>query len=575
MLRLLPSLAVFASTLLTVQAWAECDTTQGGTLAGIDVDGAEHTNVDDIVAAIGVEVGEELPITELTNIENAVAALGSFARVKAILVAGDEGGCRLAVTVEEYPLVQKLEFEGVTVLAAEKLTGEITTHVGDLPNLQTVQADAELIAEIYHRSGYDAAGVTEVDLTGGVVTFTIDEGRIVRVDVKGARRTGKNRVLELLEIREGDVYNSFTLHEAQTRLYRTGLFALVGFGTEVLGEDDGDPEGIALTVRVQEFVAPSFQAHFSANQSVTLLGASQEERNVRRGHGIRVWGDFEVGSPADLAGTGFDDFYHFEIGGEFRQFRPPWRPYNAVLGVEYDRTKRRERPDLGIRYSLDAPIARAVLAFPLSDNAQGAVAAYAGWFQVQNFSSVLPERFRRYESGAHGRAELSTEYTLARGLETPGQLSARAGVELTEGRNPFGYLEVRGRYGYTLPYGKAVLTGEAGLLGGSDIPYWREFRLGSSRGPIGYPRDFVFARNFAVGELAYEIPVWADLVVIRPSYQAAVYATANDDGFRNSVALRAAVGPEFLRASAGVAAPLEKNFQEIWWTLEFQLGTPF
>ncbi len=514
----------------------------------------------------------------LARIESAVAETGWFESATAVFGASEEE-CVLRIRVREYAPAQEIRFPDAKAYPADALLPLLETKVGAKPNRRALETDGEKIAAKYHEDGYRAARFLHAEVDGSVVSFHVSEGRIARIEVVGALRTRPKRVRKVLGIRAGDLYNSRALVEGQAALYRTGLFSLVGFGVEPVSE--GESEKLVLTVTVGELTAPYSRTEVFSDRGVSAAAIEARLRNVGAGHSARLSVALDGVSPPDLAREGFDEYYVAGGTAELRLFRPDPAAPGARIAFDMERVHGRVREDLGLRqHVVDLPAGRLTGDIPVV-NARGwegigTVTARLGWRHVE----ALPLAGGRLDvdRGPWGGGEVGLELSRIAGVEVPAEISARAGVEMHSSWKPFSYFAADAKARVAIWRGIRVEgRADAATLTGREVPWFRETALSST--PIGFGRDYGFARHHARGEIAAVAALPRDLVGVSAGWQGAVWSGAADaqgTDDAQSLVLEARIGPEFARVRGGVAAPLPgATTRDLWWFAGLVIATPY
>ena len=567
-----------------------CDDPAGAPVSAIVVSGAEAATDEEVREALGVKPGDLVTPLSLAALESAVLSTGWFDRASVVLSAAD-GGCVLRVRVEEYGPVKAIRFTGRTALPEETLLAAIETKPGEPANRVRTERDADAITERYQEEGFEAARVEDVEIEDGTLTFTIDEGTIARVDVRGARLTGRRRVRAVLGIEPGDVYSSRALIAGQAALYRTGLFSVVGFGVEPIADD---PEGrLVLTVTVTEYRSPYSRTEVFAGQGSGAAGeerglsaASVEARvrNIGAGHSLRATAELLAPAPDELAGSGFDEFYRVRGRGEVALFRPDEAGGGGLVAAEVERVRGRRRDDLGLLTDVDSPALSAGVETPVLRSERvhgfGGFSATGGWREVSVTAPGGPaaEAADAF-SGGFGRGEVGLDLREALGIGVAASfLRVRAGIEVHDGLEPFSFASAGGRILWRVAPGHRVEAAGDGAILSGDVPFWRETPIGGPEGPLGYGRELAFARRHARGRVEYAASIYRDVVGASTGLSAAIWSGADRAAGAldaESAYLELRLGPEFARVRAGAALPLPEADREPWFYAGIVIATPY
>lgn len=571
---------------------APCDDPAGATVSAVVVTGAQAATDEEVRTALGVKPGDTVAPIALAKLEDAVLGTGWFERAS-VVIAPEGDACVLRVRVVEWGIVERVELSGVTAFDASELRAAMKTQPGTPANRRTVEADAADIVARYQVEGYEAARIASIELGGGVVAIRFSEGVIARVDVRGARLTGRWRVRRVLGIQPGSVYNSRALIAGQAALYRTGLFSSVGFGVEPLDRDDTTSDRLVLTVTVTEHRNPFSRTEVFAGQGAGPDGedagfssalVEARLRNVGGGNSLRVFVDVLAPAPDGLAQSGFDEFFRLRTRVDFALFRPEESSGGGLAGLEAERVRGRRRSDLGFTMRSDAPAVSAGIELPVVQSARvlglGGFAGALGYRDVWITPEGAPEGDEtNVWEGLTGRGEVGIDLRESGGMGLePSRLRVRAGLEMHDGLEPFSFATLEGRFVTRVGRRQHLeLSADAALLSG-EVPFFRETALGGREGPAAYGPEHAFARRHARGTLEYAIWSRRSLAGASAGVSALAWGGANDArgvDDEESAFLELRLGPEFARIRAGVAAPLPYRDAAPWLYAGVVIASPY
>ncbi|MFN4098790.1 MAG: outer membrane protein assembly factor BamA [Pararhodobacter sp.] len=125
-------------------------------------------------------------------------------------------GNRLVITVQEYPLIDRVAFEGNRRLNNERLAEAVSSRAGRVYSPATAEADANAIAEAYAGAGRLSARVTPriIERRGGRVdlVFEVVEGAVVeieRISFVGNRSFSERRLRNAIESAQAGRLSAF------------------------------------------------------------------------------------------------------------------------------------------------------------------------------------------------------------------------------------------------------------------------------------------------------------------------------------------------------------------------------
>ena len=147
----------------------------------INVEGNTLIDDDAVVSFARIVRGRNMTASELNAAYQRVAGTGFFRAVDFV-----PRGNTLVINVQEYPLINRVAFEGNRRLNDERLGAAVTSRSGGVYSPATAEADANAIAEAYAGAGRLSARVTPrlIERAGGRVdlVFEVVEGAVVEID---------------------------------------------------------------------------------------------------------------------------------------------------------------------------------------------------------------------------------------------------------------------------------------------------------------------------------------------------------------------------------------------------------
>lgn len=216
-----------------------------------EVQGLVTVPKEEALALIDVPLGE---VGRISKIQEALLRLSRsvyFSEVKVIpeLVPG---GVKLVwefaerTIISEPTFLRGISLAGVTVLSQERAQ----SLVGPLPPGIVSNADVlsalKGLYDYYRREGYFLVDFQGEGVEDGVLLVRVREGKLGRIEVKGANRTADWVILRVLGLRPGQI-----LTEARLAVARQSLMAL-GYFSDVTLTPSGENDEVLLTVEVKE-----------------------------------------------------------------------------------------------------------------------------------------------------------------------------------------------------------------------------------------------------------------------------------------------------------------------------------
>ncbi|KAA2212723.1 outer membrane protein assembly factor BamA [Teichococcus oryzae] len=266
-------------------------------VAGIDVTGNQRIEADTIRSYMLVQPGDAYSADAVDRSLRTLFATGLFRDVR-ISRQGD----RLAVQVQENPIVDQVAFEGNSALSDDTLRPILTLRERAVFTPATAQADRQRLLELYARRGRFAARVEpkviERDQNRVDVVFEITEGEsalISRINFVGNENFSDSRLKEVVASRESAWYRLFSSadtydperlnfdRELLRRYYQREGYADVEI-TDATAELAPDRSGFFLTYTVKE--GPRYRVgEVKLNSSLRNVTAAQLQpvMSIRQG----------------------------------------------------------------------------------------------------------------------------------------------------------------------------------------------------------------------------------------------------------------------------------------------------
>ncbi len=282
----------------------------------VDVRGNQRINKEVILSVIGSKVGDEASAERLERDRAAIEGLGFFRNV-AVLPERVGNNVRVIFSVEEYPVIKKIEVTGSTIFPEGQLTSGLKLKNDQVFNRSNWAADRAAIIRQYTDKGYlvrieDNADVTppDADFEGkGIIRMIIHELRISKVNIKFPDRQIKDRqgnvvrtepqqktrtyvVLRELSQRQGALYNTRMIGEDYRRLADLPYFELVE-PTQSQGEELDTIE-LTWNVKDKQTGQVSVGAGYSPRQHLIGRIELSEQNFQGKGQSVSIAG--EIGS---------------------------------------------------------------------------------------------------------------------------------------------------------------------------------------------------------------------------------------------------------------------------------------
>jgi outer membrane protein insertion porin family len=328
---LLISLCVLSIALPTVPTYA-----QANRVLSVEVQGNQKISTDAILQVVGTKPGEEFSREQLQRDVRDIHNMGWFRAEPATRVDETPEGVKVVFIVQEWPVIQRIEITGNTVVPTAALRAVMQTKEGNVLNTPLLEKDIAAMEKLYEDKGFvgrvagDAVGV-DFEKTG-VLKIPIVEAVVEDVKIEGNHKTKTYVIRRELSMKKGEPFSANALRKDYSRLDRLGIFETIEERTEA-----GSELGKVVphwTVKERRTGQVSLGIGYSAKEGV-LGRAELSETNFRgRGQGINfLW---ESG--------GFTSRNSFQLG-----FFQPWLDHRRTsMSIDlYDKLVYRFATSLG------------------------------------------------------------------------------------------------------------------------------------------------------------------------------------------------------------------------------------
>ncbi len=205
---------VFVSAVTMISGWhamAQAQTTGGTSFAQVVVTGNQRIETATIRNFAAIKPGTAVTPGQINAAYQRLLATGLFESV----TITPRGG-RLVIAVQEFPTINRINFERNKRIKDDKLAALITSQPRHTYSPAQAEADVEIILEAYRQSGREAAEVkpkiirradNRVDLV-----FEIFEGKVVeiqRLSFIGNRSFSDRRLRRVLSTKQAGIFRRF------------------------------------------------------------------------------------------------------------------------------------------------------------------------------------------------------------------------------------------------------------------------------------------------------------------------------------------------------------------------------
>ena len=205
----LPAIFLFVTAILA--SYPQPAQAQTYTINTVRVEGNQRIEASTIATYTGIERGQTVSLGDLNDAYQRVLDSGLFE-----IVEMEPRGNTLVISVQEYPTINQISFEGNRRIKDDQLGELIESSPRRVFNADLAERDAATISTAYSQQGRVAAQVTpriirrsenRVDLV-----FEIFEGTTVeieRVSVVGNREFSDRRLRRVLETKQAGILRTF------------------------------------------------------------------------------------------------------------------------------------------------------------------------------------------------------------------------------------------------------------------------------------------------------------------------------------------------------------------------------
>lgn len=460
------------------------------------------THLPQVFAKIRVRPGQPCCIRKVLSDLEGIYRTGFFSDVKAIIE--DKGDATiLTYLLKENPILKRIKIQGNTILPDSSILNCMKTKIGDVINHHQSQQDLRAIIDLYRQKGYSLAHIKEVDFdySKGMLTITIDEGRISEIKIEGNRKTRDYVILREFPLRAGDVFNFFLAKEGITNIYSTGLF---------------DRAQLIVSWRSP---SPSLTIKLAEKES-TLLKVSARYDLERGARGFLEFSD------ENLLGSGNKMTFHTQYGKRDQVFALQFRAdrlFKTYLTYNLSLYHRKSRHFTFYKGREVGEYGEARKGIILSVGEQ-----------VKKFGTLsLEGRMERVQlKGIYGLG-YPTEVTHLRSLRFKSIVDTQDQIPFpTRGKYYLFYYEISGKYigsevsffkilsslEFFYTFGKYHTWHPKFLWGTSDLttPFYEQFRIGGDHSFFGLREEELVGRRVILGSLEYRFHL--PIKIALPSY---------------------------------------------------------
>ncbi|HHZ83225.1 MAG TPA: outer membrane protein assembly factor BamA [Nitrospirales bacterium] len=193
----------------------DVDLLDGPVISFIDIRGNKRIESENILAKMGIKIGEVFSATLIQKEIRTIYGMGYFEDVQ-LETEPTADGLSLVVVVKENPFVTNIYYDGHENIKTDKLKGEVAVRTNTFLDQNQVEESVKALRTLYRGDGYYAATVIPVIQSTGedksTLTFYIKEGplaRVKHVDFVGNQKISSDDLREAVATQKYKFFTSW------------------------------------------------------------------------------------------------------------------------------------------------------------------------------------------------------------------------------------------------------------------------------------------------------------------------------------------------------------------------------
>jgi outer membrane protein insertion porin family len=273
----------------------------GKTIVDVSIKDNKNITESSILAAVKLKAGDIFNAAVIQQDLQAIYDLGSFYDVQANFVEVPEG-VKVVYSVIEKTKITDIVFKGNTKVSAETLQGLVKDIKDKLGDNKIINDQAQVIEQYYHDQGYILAKVNNITMgQDGILTISINEGKVEGFVVKGNEKTKNNVITRELKLTTEEPFNSKDAKRSMQKIYNLGFFEDVNIKLN----PGREPNAVVVEIDVKEQKTGTFTIGGGYSKSDGMAASIGVGDNNFNGTGNKVNLNFQHGF-SSIAGTGWD-----------------------------------------------------------------------------------------------------------------------------------------------------------------------------------------------------------------------------------------------------------------------------
>ena len=214
---------------------------EGKKVSNISFVGLNSLNSDYVLSLISTQKDSLYNPNLLQNDLHKIYSCGYFTDEMTVEpTLNDDGTISLTFVLKENVLVRNVVLKGNTIFSEQELNPYISKLKNKPQNLLEINHAIDCINEHYHEKGYILANVASIDdTTSGILSFTILEGEINKIDIVGNERTKDYIIERNIITKSGSIYNEEVLKKDLAQVFSTQIFDEVDRNIQPSEENPG------------------------------------------------------------------------------------------------------------------------------------------------------------------------------------------------------------------------------------------------------------------------------------------------------------------------------------------------